>query len=48
MRRFVNIAFAVGYSEPNYLGYLFKKREGLTPMEYRRLRRSQPGEVTTP
>jgi two-component system response regulator YesN len=44
----VNIAFAVGYSDPNYLGYLFKKREGLTPKEYRRLRRSQPGEVTTP
>jgi two-component system response regulator YesN len=44
----VNIAFAVGYNDPNYLGYLFKKREGFTPKEYRNQRRLQPGEVTTP
>jgi two-component system response regulator YesN len=31
----VNIAFAVGYNEPNYLSYLFKKREGVTLKEYR-------------
>ncbi len=35
----VNIAFAVGYNEPNYLSHLFKKREGLTPKEYRQQRR---------
>lgn len=38
----VNIAFAVGYNEPNYLSHLFKKREGLTPKEYRRQRRPAP------
>jgi YesN/AraC family two-component response regulator len=26
--KIVSIAFSVGYSEPNYLSYLFKKREG--------------------
>ncbi len=31
----INIAFDVGYNEPNYLSYLFKKREGLSPKEYR-------------
>lgn len=33
--KIINIAFSVGYSEPNYLSYLFKKREGLTLKEYR-------------
>ncbi|MFW5776134.1 MAG: response regulator [Spirochaetota bacterium] len=42
----VNIAFSVGYNEPNYLSYLFKKREGLTPKEYRQQRRPQRGRVT--
>jgi len=41
----VTIAFEVGYNEPNYLSYLFKKREGLTPMEYRQQRRPQRGRV---
>jgi two-component system response regulator YesN len=41
----VNIAFAVGYNEPNYLSHLFKKREGLTPKEYRQQRRPQRGKV---
>jgi len=41
----VNIAFAVGYNEPNYLSYLFKKREGITPKEYRQQRRPQRGKV---
>lgn len=31
----INIAFDVGYNEPNYLSYLFKKRVGLTPKEFR-------------
>lgn len=33
--KIVSIAFSVGYNEPNYLSYLFKKREGLSPKEYR-------------
>jgi two-component system response regulator YesN len=33
--KIINIAFSVGYNEPNYLSYLFKKREGLTLKEYR-------------
>ncbi len=37
--KLVNIAFAVGYNEPNYLSYLFKKREGITPKEFRTQRR---------
>ena len=39
--KIVKIAFSVGYSEPNYLSYLFKKREGLTPKEFRQQRRSE-------
>jgi two-component system response regulator YesN len=41
----VTIAFSVGYNEPNYLSYLFKKREGLTPKEFRMQRRPQRGIV---
>ena len=33
--KIVSIAFDVGYSEPNYMSYVFKKREGITPKEYR-------------
>jgi len=43
--KIVNIAFNVGYNEPNYLSYLFKKREGLTPKEYRMQKRPQSGKV---
>jgi len=39
--KITNIAFSVGYSEPNYLSYLFKKREGLTLKEYRLQKRPQ-------
>lgn len=42
----VNIAFNVGYNEPNYLSYLFKKREGLTLKEYRLRKRPQGVKVT--
>ncbi|MGA2481000.1 MAG: response regulator [Spirochaetia bacterium] len=41
----VNIAFDVGYNEPNYLSYLFKKRVGLTPKEFRLQRKHQRGEA---
>jgi two-component system, response regulator YesN len=40
--KIVSIAFGVGYNEPNYLSYLFKKREGLTPKEYRQQKKAQP------
>lgn len=40
--KIVNIAFNVGYNEPNYLSYLFKKREGLSPKEYRQ--QKKPGQ----
>lgn len=40
--KIVNIAFGVGYNEPNYLSYLFKKREGLSPKEYRQQKKSLP------
>jgi len=40
--KIVNIAFSVGYSEPNYLSYLFKKREGLSPKEYRQQKSLSP------
>jgi two-component system response regulator YesN len=41
----VNIAFSVGYNEPNYLSYLFKKRVGLTPKEYRLQKKPHRGKV---
>ena len=41
----INIAFNVGYNEPNYLSYLFKKREGLTPKEYRLQKKPQGGKA---
>jgi len=39
--KIVSIAFSVGYNEPNYLSYLFKKHEGLTPKEYRQQKKAQ-------
>ena len=44
--KIVNIAFSVGYSEPNYLSYLFKKREGITPKEYRQQKKPQRKEIS--
>jgi two-component system response regulator YesN len=43
--KIVSIAFSVGYNEPNYLSYLFKKREGLSPKEYRMQRKAQTGKA---
>lgn len=43
--KIVSIAFSVGYNEPNYLSYLFKKREGLSPKEYRLQKKAQPGKA---
>ncbi len=40
--KIVNIAFSVGYNEPNYLSYIFKKREGLTPKEFRQQKTASP------
>ena len=43
--KIVSIAFNVGYNEPNYLSYLFKKREGLSPKEYRQQKKALPGKA---
>ena len=34
--RMSDVAFAVGYHEPHYFSYLFKKITGMTPSDYRR------------
>ena len=39
--RMSDIAFDVGYQEPHYFSYLFKKHVGVSPREYR-----SRGEVT--
>lgn len=31
-----DIAFDVGYNDPNYFSFLFKKKQGLSPKEYRK------------
>lgn len=38
--KIVNIAFMVGYNEPNYLSYLFKKRENQSPKDYRQQKKA--------
>jgi AraC-like DNA-binding protein len=35
-RRIVDVAFEVGYGDPNYFSYAFKRETGVTPTRYRR------------
>lgn len=35
-QRLSDIAFEIGYNDPNYFSYLFKKKQGVSPKEYRR------------
>jgi len=35
------ISEKVGYSEPNYFSYVFKKKYGMAPSKYRRIRLEQ-------
>lgn len=35
----INIALDLSYHEPNYFSKVFKKSTGMTPTEYRRLRK---------
>ena len=39
--RLSDIAFEVGYNEPNYFSHVFRKTEGITPKEYRNLNSRQ-------
>ena len=34
--RTADVAYAVGYNDPHYFSYLFKKNTGLSPREYRK------------
>ncbi|MFC6316079.1 response regulator [Lapidilactobacillus achengensis] len=34
-KKLAEIAMDIGYNDPNYFSYLFKKREGVAPTEYR-------------
>ncbi len=35
-KRSSEVAFAVGYKDPHYFSFVFKKTTALSPMEYRR------------
>ena len=35
-RRVVDVAFDVGYGDPNYFSFAFKRETGVTPTQYRR------------
>ncbi len=35
------ISEKIGYSEPNYFSYVFKKKYGISPSKYRKLRLEQ-------
>ena len=34
-----DVGFEVGYRDPHYFSYIFKKTQGMSPKEYRRLKR---------
>jgi AraC family transcriptional regulator of arabinose operon len=34
-----NVAYAIGYSDPLAFSKMFKKREGVSPLEYRELKK---------
>ena len=33
------IASEIGYNDPNYFSYIFKRKEGLSPKDYRKQQR---------
>lgn len=35
-QKLADIALDIGYNDPNYFSYLFKKKEGISPKQYRR------------
>lgn len=34
-KKIIDITFEIGYNDPNYFSFIFKKRNGVTPKEYR-------------
>ncbi|MBD5559131.1 MAG: helix-turn-helix domain-containing protein [Clostridia bacterium] len=40
-RKLAHIAMEIGYNDPNYFSHVFKKREGISPKEYRRQQQQQ-------
>ena len=38
--RLADIALAIGYNDPNYFSFIFKKHQGISPKEFRQRRTS--------